>query len=95
MIVGRRMRIHRLSMCRRSSSPATGASGRFFVGDRVVDAEDFAVDANGPRNPNLVAKAGGNSLGDAAFPVARRAEQKQSSAGIDGRAEAFEDAVAQ
>ena len=67
----------------------------FLVVHRIEEADDLAVDADGPGNPDLVAEGGGDPLGDARLAVARRAEQEQPPAGIDGRPEPVEHAAAQ
>ncbi len=50
----------------------------------IVEAEDFAVDADGAGHPDFAAEGGGDPLGDAALAVARRREILLA---IDERAE--------
>ena len=66
-----------------------------FVVHRIVEAHDFAVDADRPRNPDRVAKGGGDPLGDARLAVARRAEQEQSPPRVDRRSQPIQHQFAQ
>ncbi len=68
---------------------------RLLVVHGIVEADDLAVDADRAGNPNLAAEGGRDPLGDARLAVARRAEEKQSPAGIDGRPEPIEHLPAQ
>ena len=68
---------------------------RFLVVHRIVKADDLAVHADRPGNPDLVAEGGGDPLGDARLAVARRAEEEQSPTGIDGRSQPVEHRLVQ
>ena len=63
---------------------------RLFVIARVEEADDFAVDADGPRNPDDLPEGPRHPLGDARLAVAGGAVQEQAAAGVDRRAEPAE-----
>ena len=86
-IVGRRMRIQRLSILRLSSSPPVLSSGRLLVVAGVVEADDLAVDADRAGNPDVLAERLRDALGDARLAVAGGAVEEQPAAGVDRRAE--------
>ena len=89
------MRIHRLSILRWIQQARAGRQRHLLVVHRIVEPDDLAVDADGPGNPNLVAEGGRDPLGDARLAVARRAEEEQSPAGVDGRPQPIEHLSAQ
>ena len=56
----------------------------------ILAANDFSINANGPRDPNELAKGLGHPFGNARLSVARRTKQEQTAAGVDGRAQPAE-----
>ena len=64
---------------------------RLVVG-RVVELDDLAVFVERVRNPDLLAEAERDPLGQRRFAVARRAVEEHARAGVDRRAQALEEA---
>ena len=58
MIVGRRMRIQRLSILRVIEQARARLQRHFLVVHGIEEADDLAVDADGAGNPDLVAEGG-------------------------------------
>ena len=87
--MGRRILTQRRSKLA-AAQQAFGLVLDHFVIGGVEELDDLAVFDQGLRNPDLLAEAHRDPLGQGRFAVARRAVEKQARAGIDRRAQAFE-----
>ena len=74
---------------------AARLQGQLLVARRIEQPNHVPVDADRPRNPDVLAEGPRHPLGDARLPVAGRAEEEQPAAGVDRRTEAVEHLPAQ
>jgi hypothetical protein len=62
----------------------------FLVAGRIVQPDDLALDAQRPRNPDVLSERPGDPLGDAGLAVARGSVKEQPAAGVNCRSQPAE-----